>query len=917
MAEPTQGNPTPPNNQDGLRTPSPDANKALDKFFAEMEDLKKLVEKSNETLAKRKQIEDKLLEVSVKLHKADEQKKKDSDALLAAHKKYIDSQGNWVKGAEAIREKYESDLLKINEGYSAAVEEINSVTAALEENKKTMEEEKDARMSALFSLRDLRDTVKEADASIGAELSKTLGQATKDVVSTNAKIETETQKISNELKTKTESVFSEMAQSLKEANLAKAAEEAAKALEEAAKASKEAADNAKKAAEEAAASAKKKAEDDAKDKKERMAGIKEYFRGEQAENYGKRLEGQGGVVGLGLIKDQIEEIAKAEDDRFKAFNPKATKEEIAANREKFLTTQKDVILKRIEIQQQKELEKVRQERIKKIVEEKKVSAATAAKLSDTKENREADAKMIDGQRQVIASLQRMEYHDIQMIDRMEKDSIKQAEREAEALNDTPAWAQKFVDGIETLKGTMGGMFKKEDGWFKTILLILTVAVGAVLGYIWTKIQFIVTLLTMLPFGIGKAIGTFFGGIGKGAAGLFGGVAKIFEPFTKGLGSILKFFPGLSGSLGQFGKAFSFGFKVLGKFFFYIQLAIDAIYGAYKGFQQLGNIKGLIMGALAQIISGLTFGLLDFQNIFDFFNTTMGGVFDGIAGVFEPIVEFFGKAYDNLIDSFSRIMAVFQGEGSIFSKIFKVIQIGITTVVKNMIAFAEMAVKTAYNATVQLPAKVGKFVGMSLIELKNLTFSAFMSLWDWISSGQILGDVANFGTWLYDELIGFFAGIINAIADGLGEIPIVGGYIKEALGGGAGGDGLQVAVEKSAEVVKEAKESTDTMATNAVTPTQSSAVQFVNAPITPIATPSGKVQFAAPSYTANTVNTATMNTATARMEASNQGGTAVINTPTTNNVISGGGGESNVLMPTNNRNTEPTFRALLFQDCPAL
>ena len=205
----------------------------------------------------------------------------------------------------------------------------------------------------------------------------------------------------------------------------------------------------------------------------------------------------------------------------------------------------------------------------------------------------------------------------------------------------------------------------------------------------------------------------------------------------------------------------------------------------------------------------------------------------------------------------------------------------------------------------------------LVKLAELTYDAFVSLWDWISSGRILADVANFGTWLYDELIGFFAGIINAIADGLGEIPIVGGYIKEALGGGAGGDGLQTAVEKSAEVVKEAQQSADTMATNATTPTQSSAVQFVNTPITPIATPSGKVQFAAPSYNANTVNTATMNTATARMEATNQGGTAVINTPTTNNVMSGGGGESNVLMPTNNRNTEPTFRALLFQDCPAL
>jgi hypothetical protein len=327
-----------------------------------------------------------------------------------------------------------------------------------------------------------------------------------------------------------------------------------------------------------------------------------------------------------------------------------------------------------------------------------------------------------------------------------------------------------------------------------------------------------------------------------------------------------------------------------------------------------------MGALAQIISGLTFGLLDFQSTFDFFNTTMGGVFDGIAGVFEPIVEFFQKVYANFVDTFSRIIAVFQGEGSIFSKIFKVIQIGITSMVKNMVAYVTMLVKTAFNLLVVLPFKIGEFIGNMLVKLAELTYDAFMSLWDWITSGQILADVVNFGSWLYDELIGFFAGIINAIADGLGEIPIVGGYIKEALGGGSGGDGLQVAVEKSAEVVKEAQQSTTAVASTANSMAQSGAVQFAQTPVTPIATPSGKVQFApmaAPSYNANVVNTATNNTSTAKMNAMNNGGTAVVNTPTTNNIVNGGGGESNVLMPTNNRNTEPTLRALLFQECPAL
>jgi hypothetical protein len=324
-----------------------------------------------------------------------------------------------------------------------------------------------------------------------------------------------------------------------------------------------------------------------------------------------------------------------------------------------------------------------------------------------------------------------------------------------------------------------------------------------------------------------------------------------------------------------------------------------------------------MGAIAQMISGLTFGLLDFQDIFNFFNTTMGDVFDGIAGVFEPIVEFFQKVYTNFVDTFSRIMAVFQGDGSIFSKIFKVIQIAITSFVKNTISFITMLIKTAFNLFVVLPYKINKFIVEMFFKLAELTYSAFVSLWEYISSGEILADVVNFGAWLYTELIDLFAGIINSIADGLGELPIVGGYIKEALGGGAGGDGLQLAVEKSAEIVQDAKESADTISSNVATSVPSGTVEFADSSVTPIATPSGKVQFAAPSYAASTVNNATTNNSNARMEAANQGGTAVVNAPTTTNISGGGGGESNVMFPTNNRNTEPTFRALLFQECPAL
>jgi hypothetical protein len=301
---------------------------------------------------------------------------------------------------------------------------------------------------------------------------------------------------------------------------------------------------------------------------------------------------------------------------------------------------------------------------------------------------------------------------------------------------------------------------------------------------------------------------------------------------------------------------------------------------------------------------------------------MGGVFDGIAGVFEPLIEYFSTVYKNFTDAFSKIFSIFQGEGSIFSKILKAIVVGVGLLIKNAVAQVIFAIKTIINTIIVLPFQIGKFIGEMLVKLGELTYDAFASLWDWIASGEILADVANFGKWLYAEMVAFFNDILGMVTDAIpsvSDIPGV-GWVTSWFSDDEEGEGLQAAVEKSAEVIDNAQQTTSAMAENAGTVSGTGAVQFSSAPVTPIATPSGKVQFApmaAPSYNANVVNTATNNTSTAKMNAMNNGGTAVVNTPTTNNIVNGGGGESNVLMPTNNRNTEPTLRALLFQECPAL
>jgi hypothetical protein len=59
--------------------------------------------------------------------------------------------------------------------------------------------------------------------------------------------------------------------------------------------------------------------------------------------------------------------------------------------------------------------------------------------------------------------------------------------------------------------------------------------------------------------------------------------------------------------------------------------------------------------------------------------------------------------------------------------------------------------------------------------------------------------------------------------------------------------------------------------------------------------------------------------TAGFIASNRSVGSVVNAPTTNIVGAGGGdgGGGAVLMPRTSRNNDPTFRALLFQEAPAL
>ena len=119
MAEPTQGNPTPPNNQDGLRPPVSNeaSTKAFDKFFAEMESLKKTIEESKKVLETQKKLQADLNKASI-----DEQKARDSitvgiKKLDAETQKYKNTQGEWLAETEAMQAKYVADVERLQEAH--------------------------------------------------------------------------------------------------------------------------------------------------------------------------------------------------------------------------------------------------------------------------------------------------------------------------------------------------------------------------------------------------------------------------------------------------------------------------------------------------------------------------------------------------------------------------------------------------------------------------------------------------------------------------------------------------------------------------------------------------------------------------------------------------------------------------------
>ena len=914
-----QPNPAPPPPASAIPDPS-DITQAFDQFVDKNNELNKTIEKLNaslaETLKKEQETRTKLAEAAIRQQRLYVKQENERKKVEEEYKKYRKEDGTWYENTKKIKEEYDKKLSEGLSGVSAelkaAEEEVMQHASSLEESKKILESESKQRSDSIAEMKAMSEKISDYNFGVGLDLEAALDrsifaldQIGVTVAEMQQRVSEETGKLVEDGLNKLMQEENAAAEALKKANYEEALKKEKQAfdkrMENERLAASQMAENRKKAAEyaqEYADQQKKEAEGDV---------------------LASKFISQGGIVGLSEIKEQIDAITEAEMKRYSLENPDATPDAIEAHKEQFLESKKSAIVQQMMVKQERELNEIRKKQVETIMKEKGVSLAAATSMAksrgDSQEIRDAQKR----HKETIDRFKSLEKTELVAISHMKQESVKAAEREAEAANDTPAWAQKMIDeyikSSESMKELLGDIFKKEDGWFKTILILLAVVIGGTIGYIYNYIKMVWSALTFITKYI-PVVGKMFAGIGSGVGGFMGKLGSGFLSLEKGLMAMSKAIPFVGRLLGFFPRilgAMRFGFGLVSKIFFPLQILIsliDGVIGAFKGFKQMG-LKGAIMGAVAQIISGLTFGLLNFQTIFDFFNKTMGGLFETFATFAKQSYNMMIKPF---VDAFKNIVGIFQGGGSLVSKVLK-------SVVEMFLAYAKFLVGRLVQTFIMIPIMLIKaafyLVKFFVYDLPKMLADAVMWVWDWITSGVWIDDLLDFGTWLHGKLVGFFTDIINSIADALGELPIIGSSIKAALGGGT--PETPPEVEKAKDIFESPQRSSVAILPQSM---PSAAVPLAPGSFTtvPIGGQGGGVQFAAmsmpQSYPVGSLNTAANQTSMAQFQANRQD-SSMINAPTTNLIGGGGGGGSAVLMSRMSRNNDPTYRALLFAEAPAL
>ena len=243
----------------------------------------------------------------------------------------------------------------------------------------------------------------------------------------------------------------------------------------------------------------------------------------------------------------------------------------------------------------------------------------------------------------------------------------------------------FFGGLFNLvKGPIGGLFTKLGGLFSKLLA--KSGISKFFSNIVTKLQpafnAIKTVMTKVKtavdiiggaFGkvitkvqpVFKTIGGFFGKIGnfaKGAGGVASKVGGVFGTVGKVLKPVFGVFKPIMGFVGKIGKFFK-AVPILGQ----VITLIEGIVGFFRGFfgtegSFFDKLISGVQGIFAQIISGLTFGLVSFDDVMGFFDnvtTTLGNFFFLLYDFFTTTVPNFVKsAFNGLISFFTDTIPTF-------------------------------------------------------------------------------------------------------------------------------------------------------------------------------------------------------------------------------------------------------------------
>lgn len=230
--------------------------------------------------------------------------------------------------------------------------------------------------------------------------------------------------------------------------------------------------------------------------------------------------------------------------------------------------------------------------------------------------------------------------------------------------------QRIVEAIQNMTAqfnermkVLGDAFKDFQGGsiFGKLGTIIQVgfAVGAAYFYrAYKAIEPIIKVIEPIVDGAKVAfmgIVNFFGklsGPGGKVIGFLKSILSVFKPVL----SIFKPVIGILSKLGRFLKAV----PLLGQ----IITIIEGVYGAFKGFfstegSLVDKIFGAISGAVAQILQGLTFGLLEFDTTFEFltgFFTTVREFFAEYAPpIWEGTKEVFTNIWNSIYDFFAMVI----------------------------------------------------------------------------------------------------------------------------------------------------------------------------------------------------------------------------------------------------------------------